>query len=299
MEPRPHFTAALFSVLALVVTVRAEPRILYEKPSAFGTVIVTEEAGLRTLLFERGGAKQSVVKIGDPRHLELAYAPVAFTGLALCAAEPRRALVVGLGGGTLPMFFRAYYPDATIDAVDIDPAVVQVARTYFGFREDDRMRAVVGDGREFIEKTRQPYDIIFLDAFGSDSVPAHLTTEEFLRAVRRALRPDGVVVGNIWGRGANPLYDPMVRTYQEVFDELYIINVQDAANEILLALPQPLNFSREALAGMARQVSNFRRFRYDLGDRVMYGFQPGITKRSDHRVLRDADLKKPPNPDSP
>lgn len=290
IAPRPLLLAALFSASGLPGALHAQPTILYEKPSAFGTVIVTEENGLRTLLFEKNGARQSVVKLGDPEHLELPYAPVAFTGLALCA-EPRRALVVGLGGGTLPMFLRRHYPNATIDAVDIDPEVVHVARTFFGFREDRRMRATVGDGREFIEKTSQPYDIIFLDAFGSDSVPAHLTTQEFLQAVRRAVRRDGVVVGNIWERGANPLHDAMVRTYQEVFDNLYILDVAGAGNEILLALPRPVPLSRERLAAMASRVSKAKRFRFDLGERVMQGFIDASAKSAEGRVLRDGDVK--------
>jgi spermidine synthase len=291
MIPRPWLLTALFPLIGLVASVGSEPKVLYEEPSIFGMVIVTENRGFRTLWFEKHGAQQSVVKVGDPAHLELAYAPVAFTGLALCR-EPRRALVVGLGGGTLPMFLRTYYRDATIDAVDIDPAVVHVARTFFGFKEDARMRATVGDGREFIEKTRDPYDIIFLDAFGSDSVPPHLTTQEFLQAVKRAVRPDGVVVGNIWGRGANVMYDHMVRTYQEVFDDLYIIKVAGTANEIVLALPRRLNLTRPKLAEMARRVSETKGFRYDLGERVDYGFQPATGKDPYSRVLRDADSKK-------
>jgi len=242
------------------------------------------------LRFEKGGARQSVVKPGDPEYLALPYAQVVFVGLALCA-EPRRMLVVGLGGGTLPMFLRKHYPGAAIDAVDIDPDVVHVAKQFFGFREDDRMRAHVADGRQFIEQARQPYDVIFLDAFGSDSLPAHLTTQEFLRAVRRALNPGGVVVGNIWGRHSNPLYDSMVRTYQEVFDELFILNVQEAGNMILLALPrrQPLN--RDELAQLARQVATARRFRFDLGDPLNYGFLHAQQKNQRGRVLRDVGLK--------
>jgi spermidine synthase len=284
---------ALLHVAALAllstIAVRAEPTILYEKPSKFGHVIVTEANGLRTLLFEKHGALQSVVKPGDPEHLELPYAPVAFTSLALCG-ELRRALVVGLGGGTLPMFLRHHYRDAVIDAVDIDPDVVHVAREYFGFRDDNRMRAIVADGRAFIEQSRQPYDLIFLDAFGSDTVPPSLTTQEFLRAVLRMVRPGGVVVGNIWDRGSNRLYDSMVRTYQEVFADLYILDVGGASNKILLALPRRLNLSEDDLARRAREVSVAKGFRFDLGALVSRGFEHAIEKNHEGRVLRDVDI---------
>ncbi len=294
MNRRP-FRAGWFAYVALAAVValaRADQTVLYEKASAYSTIVVTEEEnGVRTLRFGKSGARQSVVKLGDPDYLALPYARVALVGLAL-SEEPRRVLVVGLGGGTLPMFLRKYYPHATIDAVDIDPEVVDVAKKFFGFREDDRMRAHVDDGRQFIEKSRQPYDVIFLDAFGSNSIPAHLTTQEFLQAVRRAVTPGGVVVGNLWGRSSNPLYDSMVRTYQEVFDELFILDVRGAGNMILLALPRKQPLSRDELMQLARKVSAAKRFPFDLGDPVKYGFLAAHAKSQHGRVLRDRDLEQ-------
>lgn len=292
MNRRLILRAALFAVVALATPARADETVLYEKASAYSTIIVTEEDGLRILRFEKGGARQSVVKPGDPDYLGLRYARVALVGLAL-SEQPRRILVVGLGGGTLPMFLRKYYPKATIDAVDIDPDVVHVAKRFFGFREDAHMRAHVADGRQFIEKVRQPYDVIFLDAFGADNVPPHMTTQEFLQAVRRAVKPAGSVVGNIWGPGSNPLYGAMVRTYQDVFDELFILDVQGTNNKILLALPRKQPLDRDALARLARKVSAARRFRFDLGDVGNYGFQHAQGKNPDARVLRDPDAGRP------
>ena len=295
MRWRGFFAAALFAFGALAALAHAAETILYDQPSMFGAIIVSEdENGLRILRFEKGGARQSLVKPGDPEYLGLPYAQVALVGLALCE-EPRRIAVVGLGGGTLPMFLHKHYPNAAIDAVDIDPGVVQVATRYFGFREDERMRAHVGDGREFIEKSRQPYDVIFLDAYGSDKLPAHLTTREFLRAVRKAVRADGVVVGNIWDRRANPLYDAMIRTYQDVFEELYVLDVRGAGNKILLAMPRKLSLSRDELAQLARKVSTAKGFRFDLGDQVNYGFLYAQQKNPGESVLRDSDPAHSPN----
>jgi len=294
MNRRP-FLAGLLAYVALVALValaHVDRTVLYEKASAYNTIVVTEEEnGLRVLRFGKDGARQSVVKLGDPDYLALPYLQVALVGLAL-SEEPRRFLVVGLGGGTLPMFLRKYYPNATIDAVDIDADVVDVAKKFFGFREDGLMNAHIGDGRQFIEKVRRPYDVIFLDAFGSNSIPAHLTTQEFLRAVRRAVTPGGVVVGNVWGRRANPLYDSMVRTYQEVFDELVILDVRGAGNMILLALSRKQPLSRDELTQRARKVSTARRFPFDLGDSVKYGFLDARAKSQRGRVLRDRDLAR-------
>ena len=291
MKVRLCFRTGLYAFLALSLAACAQT-VIYEKASPYNNIIVTEDGnGLRTLLFERFGGRQSVVKPGDPDHLELAYARVALTGLALCEG-PRRILVVGLGGGSLPMFLRKHYPAAAIDVAEIDPGVVDVAKQFFGFREDELTRAHVGDGRRFIENVRQGYDIIFLDAFGARDVPKHLTTQEFLQAVRRALVPSGVVVSNVWRPSANPLHDSMVRTHQEAFDELFILDVPGDVNNILLALPRKQPLNKNELAQLARRISTAKQFRFDLGAQVEYGFRYASEKSGPGRVLRDADLSQ-------
>ena len=284
--------AGAAAVLACCVAVLADQKVLYEKQSPYNTVVVTEDdRGLRTLWFEKHGARQSVVKVGDPDHLELPYARAMPVGLAFLP-KPKRILIVGLGGGTVPGFLHKHYPQATIDVVDIDPDVVYVAKRFFGFREDATMHAHVADGRRFIEQCRNPYDLIFLDAFGSENIPYHLATREFLQAVRRALSPGGLAVGNIWSRGSNPLYDAMVRTYQEVFDDLYIFDVQGAGNKILVALPRPERINQADLARRAKRISIERQFPYDMGDIVIYGYHYANEKDTRGRVLSDDDKPK-------
>jgi spermidine synthase len=291
MNRRAFLRVGLCALVALSLPACGAQTVIYERASRFGTIIVIDDDnGLRTLLFAKDGSRQSVVKPGDPEHLELPYARYALAGLALCEG-PRRILVVGLGGGTLPSFLRWHYPDAAIDVAEIDPDVVDVAKMFFGFREDRLMRVHVGDARQFIDNVRQPaYDVIFLDAFGAHSVPPHLATREFLQAVRRALMPSGVVVGNIWRRSQNPLYDAMVRTYEEVFDELFVLNVAGDVNAILLALPRAQPLGRGELAQRARRISAAKQFRFDLGDLVISGFVDAPERNRSARVLRDADL---------
>ncbi len=277
------------ALLALCTLAGAAERVIYDKPSAYNNIIVTEDdGGYRVLRFERNGARQSIAKPGDPTYLGFAYTKTAFAGLAL-AQNVGRVMIVGLGGGTMPMFLRHYYPNATIDVVDIDPDVVQVAKEYFGFREDASLHAHVGDGRKFVEAVREPYDIVFLDAFGTRNVPPHLTTVEFLRAVKRDVKPGGVVIGNIWGRGANPLYESMVRTYQEVFDALYILDVPGTTNKIMLALPRRQALDRAQLVQLARRVGTEKGFTFDVGDIAEDQFTNAGRKGTEGRVLRDAE----------
>ena len=281
---------ALFAIGGLA---RAAETVLYDKPSKYNNIIVTEdEEGLRVLRFEKGGARQTIAKPGHPQYLGFAYTKVAFVGLAL-AQETQRMMIVGVGGGTMPVFLRHYYPKAEIDAVDIDPDVVHVAKKYFGLREDERLKVHVGDGRAFVEAAREPYDVVFLDAFGTRNVPPHLTTVEFMRAVRRAVKPSGVVVWNIWGRVSNPLYDSMVRTYQEVFEDIILLDVPGTTNKILFGLPRKHELDRAQLIRLARKVGQARGFEFDLGDIDAAQFHLLSAKEGNGRVLRDAETARP------
>ena len=296
MKSRALLISGLAVVLTLGAIASAPQKVLYEKQSSYNNIVVTEdEQGLRTLWFEKDGARQSVVKVGDPDHIELPYARAMPVGLAL-VEEPKRVLIVGLGGGTIPSFLRKHYPKMTIDVVDIDPDVVDVAKRFFGFREDATMRAHVADGRRFIEQCRNRYDIIFLDAFGSENIPYHLATREFLLAVRRALTPRGIVVGNVWSPDSNQLYDSMLRTYQDVFGELYIFYVRDAGNRILVGLPHKRRVKRADLARRAAAVSKQRNFPFDLGEIVTYGYSYEDTLNTRGHVLTDEKRKRAPEP---
>ena len=287
MKTRRLLLLGLVVVLVLYAIAPAQQKVLYEKESDYGTIVVTEDSqGLRTLLFEKGGIRQSVVKLGDPDHIELPYARTMPVGLALIE-RPRRVLIVGLGGGTIPGFLHKHFPQMTIDVVDIDPVVVEVAKRFFGFREDATLHVYVDDGRRFIEKCREPYDVIFLDAYGSENVPYHLTTREFLQAVRRALTPDGAVVANIFSRGSNRLYDSMIRTYQDGFAEVHMFDVRGAGNEILLALPKRRAVSPDELARRASKLSQQRQFPFDMGKLVTYGHRYVEEEIPDGRVLTD------------
>ena len=262
-------------------------KVLVARRSAFNEILLTENAsGLRTLCFGSGGAFQSIVKAADPRHLELPYARILPACLAF-VQDPRRMLIVGLGGGTLPRFFHSRFPQMMIDVVEIDQEVVDVAKAYCGFDEDARMRVDVSDGRDFIEESPGGYDMIILDSFDTDSIPPHLTTVEFLGGVRKALAPEGIAVGNVWGRSSNPLYAHMLTTYRAAFEDVYIFDVPAAGTKIFAALPRRQAMTREEVISRAREISGHRGFDYDLGSAVAGFRNAGLESVHGGSVLRD------------
>ncbi len=226
-----------------------EDKILVFRHSAFNLIMLTENAnGLRTLRFSEDGLRQSIVNRFDPEFLGLPYAKILVQGLAF-AHEPKRLLILGLGGGNLPRFFQKVFPAMTIDVVEVDPDVLSVAREFCGLREDERLRVHVEDGRDFIERHQSEYDAVILDCFDAESVPEHLLTQEFLREVRASLSPGGIAIANVWGRNDNRLYEHMLLTYRSVFEQVYVLDVPDAGTKVFVAIAAHGQMTREQILG--------------------------------------------------
>jgi spermidine synthase len=263
-------------------------KVLVTRHSAFQAIRLTENAdGMRTLRFGADGPSQSIVKVGDPRHLELPYARLLPACLAF-APDPRRVLIVGLGGGSLPRFLHSHFPEMMIDVVELDPEVVALAREYCGFEEDARLRVHVDDGRDFIESSGgNGYDVIVLDSFDTDAIPRHLTTLEFGGAVRSALGPEGIAIANIWGRATNPQYASMLVTYRAAFENVYILDVPMPGTKLFAALQRPQEMTREALIRTAREISRVHGFGYDLGSEIAGFRNSALETVRGGSVLRD------------
>jgi spermidine synthase len=168
--------------------------------------------------------------------------------------------------------------------------VVAVAQSHFGFREDARMRAYVQDGRRFVENAKQRYDLVYLDGFGAESVPPHLTTREFLAAVRRILTPQGMAVGNLWGRVVNRNYDSLVKTYREVFPSVLVADVRGSANKILLASTSKHDPAEFDLHARAASVSRRLELREPWTGKLEFELRGPNSDGASGTLLTDADL---------
>jgi len=216
--------SALFAACLLqAFPAAADPKVIHSERSLYRNLFITEDGDLRCLTFRKSnaGARQTCIRKDDPEFLVFPYTRMMMGALYL-KPRPARILIVGLGGGTLPMTLRAILPEADIDAVEIDAAVVKSAYEYFGFKHDDRLKVFTEDGRVFVKKAIKAgkiYDLIMLDAFEDDYIPEHLLTREFLTEVQSILAPDGVVAANTFS--ATGLYPHESATYAAVFGRFY------------------------------------------------------------------------------
>ena len=157
---------------------------------------------------------ESRINLADQDVIPANYLRMMTTALAY-APRVDSILLVGLGGGVLTNYLGRFLPDAQIDSVEIDPGVVDAAKTWFGVKEAERKRVVESDGRVFLNRNRRLYDVALIDAYIGGAVPFHLMTKEFYTLLKRRLAPGGVAVFNI--HEPNRLFAVSVRTLQAVF----------------------------------------------------------------------------------
>lgn len=136
-------------------------------------------------------------------------------------------LCIGLGIGIVPMEFAT--EGANVDVVEINPAVIPVAVSYFDFRPD-KMKIHIDDGRHYLNRCEKKYDAVVLDAFLGDSSPAHLFTKEAFSSIRRVLRPGGALVINSFGsmqEGKDYFAGSLYRTLKDVFRSVRLFTSGD------------------------------------------------------------------------
>ncbi|MDI7277972.1 MAG: fused MFS/spermidine synthase, partial [Anaerolineae bacterium] len=234
--------------------IRGSEGLLYEGESSYHYIRVVQVGEERHLLLNEGMGIQSIYRPGDvlTGHLYdyFLLAPY-FAARPPTQPEPSLALI-GLAGGTIARQYTAVYGPVPIDAVEIDPAIIEVARRYFDLREPN-VRAYAQDGRHFLACTSARYDVIAVDAYRTPYIPFHLTTREFFDLVRARLAEDGVLAINVGYAGADrALVEAVADTAHSVFPSVYVIDSAEDYNCLVVASVQPteLEAVRDRLAAL-------------------------------------------------
>ncbi len=130
--------------------------------------------------------------------------------------EAKSCLVVGLGLGLAPSWYAQQ--GIQCDVVDINPAVVEIAKEYFNFKASGDI--FIEDARYFLNSTKRRYDYIVLDVFSGDITPSHLLSVEALSLMRDRLTSKGVLAVNLVGSIKQETFmtASVIKTLQSAFD---------------------------------------------------------------------------------
>jgi spermidine synthase len=272
-------------VLAVLAPAAHAQNLIHSERSLYREVLVYENGAERCMCFTRNCriGRQTCMNKEAPDRFVMNYTRMMMASLFM-KPQPSSILIIGLGGGTLPRALNQLFPTATIDVVEIDPAVVRVAHDFFGFNSSDHVRVAEVDGRVFVKRAQREqrkYDLVMLDAFDHEYIPEHLLTREFLQEVNSLLAPGGVLAANTFS--SSRLYDHESATYAAVFGTFYNLKRD---NRVILAMKGELP-SRDAVARNAQQFEkSFARFDIDV-DNYVPMFSTGVDWDRKARVLTD------------
>jgi spermidine synthase len=176
--------------------------------------------------------------------------------------------MIGLGAGSISTYLGRAMPDAQIDAVELDPGIIGAGKKYFGLQETDKVHYIESDGRVYLNRNKDPYDLIILDAYRELGVPFHLLTREFYTLVKERLAPGGAVAANVtantrlylWTLATLHAVFPTVDVYPDWKDE-------SEAQSVAVMVPGPRP-SKDTLMQRAVALQAQYHFHYPLPDLV-------------------------------
>ena len=227
----------------------------------YNDIFISKRGGELTMSFQLKGWNytESVTNLKDPDDLPVKYTQ-AMTIATVYAEAPRNILMLGLGGGSISTYLGRFMQDVRIDAVELDPGVITAAKKYFGIVESPRVRYLEGDGRVFLNRHKDRYDLILVDAYHGGYVPFHLLTKEFYALLKERVAPGGAVAFNV--HDGTKLFASTVHTLRSVFDTVDLYPSGEGEVEIV-AMPE----KRSDAAQLGRRAEDMQakyKFRFPL-----------------------------------
>lgn len=213
--------------------------------------------------------KQRVVTF-DFDQLCSEYASGMLSGLSL-VEEPKekvKALVFGTGAGLLPMFLQSQLKEKLdhVVTVDISEDMINIARNFFGFQEDEQIKSVIGDAYDYVHtavSNNEIYDMIFVDInFSDDNLalnpPIKFLDTEYLQRLVELTTDNGFVAVNLLLWTANKETRDQVYSYINAVScgSKLMVDLEEEKNQVLILTKQPARDENDRIKAMEEFLKN-------------------------------------------
>ena len=212
----------------------------------FEQPIVHETALSKSMVFSDVDI-QSRMSVARPDELQFEYTRLMM-GAMLFHPQPKRLLMVGLGGGSLAKFCYKHLPSTHITVVEINPHVIALRHDFCVPDDDARFQVLQMDAAHFMAQTEEKFDVVFVDGFDQHGMPEQLCSTQFYSDCHRVLASGGVAVMNLHRFSA--YRDVYVDRMESIFDTaMWIVNAPGTTNCIVFAMNHfskdtPLTYSK-------------------------------------------------------
>lgn len=161
-------------------------------------VTISEHEGVRYLHLGTPWV-QGAMRLDAPDRLELEYIRQMMMW-ALFLEQPRRITQLGLGAGALTRFCHRHYPDALVEAVELNPEVIRACRLVFELPADNaHLRVHDCDALDYLEQQDASLDVLQVDLYSDQADHPALEDQTFYQACQQALAPQGLLTVNLLG----------------------------------------------------------------------------------------------------
>ena len=213
--------------------------VIYQAHDDDGLLEIIERDGVRSLHFG-SSSRQSSMRLNAPLNLELDYARAMMSYLLFKPNLTDEVLLIGLGGGSLAKFLLHYFPDCYLKVIEYRHSVVKIARRFFDLPLDRRLKIIIDDGAVYLKERavsyQGHYSLLLIDAFDSEGLAPSLCNKAFFEHCQAVLKPDGLLVINLWGGLTNPLFIEISTWIGQIFHwHTLFLAVQGRGNIIVLA----------------------------------------------------------------
>ena len=250
-------------------------KIIYKTSSKFQKINIVENSAGRFLVFDN--FPQSGIINHELYKGNLPYINYFFLSYLL-NQNIKNILMLGMGTGRIAGNFAKLLPELeNIDIIEIDPKVLSIAKQYFEFKENPKIKVHIQDAINFIKNTKSKYDYIILDITSGSGVPFAFHTEEFLNQLSSLLTEKGILVSNVvssyeFNSDENVIFKSILKTYKNVFNDVMVIptiygdhlmnniifdiegKTFDLVNTLLFSSNDKITVSKEELINRAKEL---------------------------------------------
>lgn len=201
-------------------------------------LIVSDRGQYRCLQFGPNSCEQSRIDLKNPHHLQIAYTRTMMCGL-LFQQQPKRILLMGLGGGSMVHFLLHHLKEVQLDVIEQSDGVIRVAQDFFNVSNNEQLRLINTRAEDFLterQSAAEPqYDLIFVDLFGPNCMAPALFNEDFHNLLLTCLGSNGLAIYNLWS-GNKDAFDAVCSTIDLTFNSRVLrLPVFEDPNICLLA----------------------------------------------------------------
>ncbi|MEJ2246132.1 MAG: fused MFS/spermidine synthase [Acidobacteriota bacterium] len=226
-------------------------------------LIITRKGNWVTL-WSAAGIRHTVLNSAAPHLPGLEYARNMLAALAFCP-HAQSCLVLGLGGGSIPRMLLKASPQIEVEAVEIDPAVVDLAAKYFDIHALPRFTVHQEDAAGFLRRCTSQYGVIVVDTYLGEQFSDQCSTQEFMKDAGRSLLADGVIIVN-WLSGNTQKRDDLLNVIKSTIGPVWKLPGLKSRNVLYFAASGKI--TRPAIVSTAKKIQAEIPFENSLGQVV-------------------------------